>query len=305
MRIPVVGAALLLLLTGCGQASSSPAPSATAPTPIPASEALETRHPVTVLDEGDGPELCVGAVATSLPPQCGGPRLVGWDWDQHAHEQVEGVRWGSFHVVGHLDPVAATFEVVEVTPWEDWDGEGDRDAGETDLATPCPEPDGGWQVIDPARTTDASMRRVVRQARHLPGYAGSWLDQSPNPRSAAFDDPDRTPTIDDELAMNDPTLTIVNVRVTGDPEAAEADLRRVWGGMLCILPAEHAQADLRGIQDELVDLDVHVGSFVDVVRGRVELSVVHDDGTLQSELDATYGAGVVRVVSQLVPTDSE
>jgi hypothetical protein len=40
-----------------------------------------------------------------------------------------------------------------------------------------------------------------------------------------------------------------------------------------------------------------VGTTID----RVNLEVIHDDGTLQRELDATYGAGLVVVASVLRP----
>ncbi|WP_405218163.1 hypothetical protein [Agrococcus sp. Ld7] len=45
----------------------------------------------TVLDNGT-PMLCYN-VATSLPPQCGGPEVVGWDWSAVEYEEANGVRW--------------------------------------------------------------------------------------------------------------------------------------------------------------------------------------------------------------------
>jgi hypothetical protein len=29
------------------------------------------------------PEVCLGPVAESYPPQCNGPELVGWEWGDH------------------------------------------------------------------------------------------------------------------------------------------------------------------------------------------------------------------------------
>ena len=49
------------------------------PTPVPDGE-VRTSGLVTVLDAGTGPELCLGAVAESYPPQCGGPALEDFDW---------------------------------------------------------------------------------------------------------------------------------------------------------------------------------------------------------------------------------
>lgn len=45
----------------------------------------------TVLDNGT-PMLC-SSVATSYPPQCGGPEVLGWDWSTAEHEEANGVRW--------------------------------------------------------------------------------------------------------------------------------------------------------------------------------------------------------------------
>lgn len=57
---------------------------------------LATPFPATVLDDGDGPELCVGVILQPFPPHCSGPALVsGWDWadwDGH-YESASGVRW--------------------------------------------------------------------------------------------------------------------------------------------------------------------------------------------------------------------
>ena len=47
----------------------------------------------------------------------------------------------------------------------------------------------------------------------------------------------------------------VNVRVTGDPAAAEAELREVWGGGLCVSRAEYTDEELRAIQKEVGDVD--------------------------------------------------
>ena len=51
----------------------------------------------TVLEADSGPNagvpmLCF-MVLTSLPPQCGGPQVLGWDWSSVEHETLNGVRW--------------------------------------------------------------------------------------------------------------------------------------------------------------------------------------------------------------------
>lgn len=58
----------------------------------------------TVLESADhGPELCV-QLAASMPPQCRGLPVVGWDWEAVADEEtVGGTTWGGWHVTGTYD----------------------------------------------------------------------------------------------------------------------------------------------------------------------------------------------------------
>jgi len=290
----LVLAALVALAAGCGSSgrqdvsseppTGGPPSGGPMPTAVPAADGkVTTSGLVTVLDAGSGPELCLGGVAESYPPQCGGPKLVGFSWDERAgqFEQANGVRWGEFAVTGTFDGVQ--LRVTGVIPEALYDAA--RPPHEEDrLATPCPEPKGGWRVLDPAKTTPGSMQAVFERARRLPGYAEAWLDQSRNPA--------RKPD-------NDPAHATINVRVTREPARAEAELRKVWGGALCVTRAEHTEAELLRVQRRLQHLPgmLTASSSRDVV----DVEVVHDDGTLQAWVDATYGPGLVRISSALVP----
>lgn len=304
----VAAVACLVLLSGC--ATRADAPGATSASAAPTSTGaaspaqLSTGAPVTVLDDGDGAELCLGGVTLSLPPQCGGPKLVGWDWADWSgsYEEQSAVRWGQFLVVGTYDAQGFAFTPTEVTPWDEstpyvQDGQNARDT----FATPCPEPDGGWRVLDPGRTTDQTMEQVFARASQLRGYAASWVDRSRIPPAG----PDATP--EEQLAETAPypELTIVNVRVVGDPAAAERELRTVWGGMLCVTAAERTSAELNGVADQVMDelsgSRDHLGTGVDELAGRVSVQIIHDDGSLQTRMDEGYGEGVVFVESALVP----
>jgi hypothetical protein len=289
---------VFLLVAGCGTETGDPGagseePSDDAPTAMPtavpvANGPVTTTYAVTVLDDGDGAELCLGGVAESLPPQCGGPKLLGWDWSEHEgdFEEAAGTRWGGFAVTGTFDGRDLT--PTHVLPADEFDPPPYQD---TDLTSPCPEPEGGWQVIDPETTTVETQDQALRAARRLEGYAGSWVDQSINPAYGS-DDP-----YEMERALNDPKLLVLNVQVTGDTRAAETALREVWGGALCVTRAEHTERELRGIQDEAFELPgaLSASSGFD----QVEVSVVYDDGSIQAWADREYGAGVVRVFSAL------
>lgn len=259
------------------------------PTAVPpANGPVTTQVPATVLDDGGGPELCLGPIALSLPPQCGGPRLTGWRWEDHEGDFVEanGVRWGVFLLTGSFDGTA--FSPTTVVRAADVSAPR-TDAG-PELSMPCPEPDDGWRVVDADRTTEATMDAVLAAASRRPGVADVWLDRSRNPSSS---------TSVDEPGMTDPRLVTINVRVTRGLGATERHLRKIWGGALCVSRALHTDAELRKVQKRLTRLPgmLRASSGFD----HVDVEVVHDDGSLQAWADATYGSGLVRISSALVP----
>ena len=262
MTRTVLVALAALALAACGDATTSPGARGyepddpvTSPTAVPAAVGpVQTRYVVTVLDDGDGAELCVGGVAESYPPQCGGPPITHWDWAEHDgdYENASGVRWGEFHVVGTFD--GERFTTTEVTPVGEFDAPAEPE--DPPRGTPCPEPDGGWQVLDPAKTTDETMNRVFGAASKRDDYATSWMDQTINP-AYPFDGEDA------ELVANDPTKLVVNVAVTGDVEAAEAELREIWGGALCVSEAPYTDAELQRIQREVDEVPGMTSSGTD------------------------------------------
>ena len=71
----------------------------------------------TLIDSGDGPELCLGGVAASLPPQCGGPVVEGLimgDWA----ERASGVTWGDRNVTVQWPPVAGRLTLIRDAPFD-------------------------------------------------------------------------------------------------------------------------------------------------------------------------------------------
>jgi hypothetical protein len=101
----------LLAVTGCAGSAAPGTSPATAPGEFPRPAAAgEVLAQATVLQkDGEEPQLCLGAVADSYPPQCGGPPILGWDWA--AVEQAEsasGVTWGTYAITGTWDATAFT-----------------------------------------------------------------------------------------------------------------------------------------------------------------------------------------------------
>jgi len=307
MKRTLVALAALLALSACSteeemlgvdndaDASTDAEPGAGAdagpdekPTAVPAADGpVRTEGLVTVLDDGDGPELCT-FVAESLPPQCSGLPMAAWDWAEHPeHEDQSGTKWGSFALTGTFD--GTTFTVAEAIPAALYDAMAEP--AEPDFETPCEEPSGGWATtVEPAMATQETMDATFTSASQLPGYAGAWIDQS-------IDEADE-PALG-EAAVNDPTSLIINVAVTEDAAGAEVTLRETWGGALCVSEAAYTEAELNEIAMDLQELPgVTTSSAADDV---VQIGVVHDDGSLQAWADKTYGEGRVEITSTLLP----
>jgi len=252
------------------------------PTAVPAATgAVTTNGLVTVLDDGDGPELCT-FVAESFPPQCSGTPMATWKWADHPeHEDRSGTKWGSFSLTGTFD--GTTFAVTEAIPAALYDPMSE--APDPEFTTPCEPPAEGWGVVDADLATQEAMDATFNAAATLPGYAGAWIDQ---PDDATG-----------EAGMNDPTKLIVNVAVTEDVAGAEAELRETWGGALCVSEAAYTEAELNDLAMELQKLPgVTTSSAADDV---VHIGVLFDDGSLQDWADETYGAGRVEITSTLTP----
>ncbi len=281
-----------LVVAGCGDERAATTD------PSGAGSGQQYTATATVLESPEhGPQLCLGGVAESLPPQCGGPDIVGWSWDDvDDFESASGTTWGAYTVVGTYDGEA--FRLTEPP----------QPAVEPEIPdspqfwTPCDEPTGGWAVVDEDTATDEAMNEAIAYAEAQADHAGTWLDQSINP--ALADEADLSPE-DMEAVANDPTKLVLNFRFTGDVDRHEQQLREIWGGALCVSAAEHTMAGLQEIQLQIHDdygTDI-LGSGIDTEIGYVELMVALDDGSLQRELDERYGEGLVRVYSALQPVD--
>lgn len=291
-------ATALFLAAGCGSVTepgpdaagsvaATPTPTRTVlpvPTQIPDSSGLvRSRGIPTVLARGDEPpQLCLGAVAESLPPQCGGPVIEGWDWADYVghYDEASGVRWSGVQVSGRL--VDGRFVLRHA--WVN-NKYGISDGGlQVAPRPPCPEPDGGWRPVDTTKVSEEAMSATVEAAAALPGYGEAWVGYERNPALGSGD------------AGSVPVLV---VRVTEDLEGAEATLRETWSGALCVARALRTAAELEGIQRQLGELPGMLGSSIE--QGVVEAEVVYDDGSLQAWADASYGPEVVEISSALVP----
>ena len=278
----VLASALFLAACGAGDpprsSADEPPPTVAVPDPNQVYEAN-----TTVLDDRThGPMLCLSGILESLPPQCGNVPIANWDWQAvSGEERLSGTTWGTYHVVGSYD--GSTFTLTAVGPYEE-DTSGPTDAG---FSSPCPEPAGGWSGLEQATQEDA--RPAVAYARSQPDYVTSWVTHL-EPAEAEYGP------------------VIVNAVFTGDRERHEAEMRKVWGGPLCVVERDVPTADeLARIRKEaeasLDDLGLQMlWSAGPATEPIIEIGVVIDvEGNGQAALDARYGTGVVRLSPALKP----
>jgi len=319
--VPAVALATAVLLAGCGNAvslatvlsstgtaspvSSTPPAASTATPPTGTAspdlsdsglvdDAYRGRYRAvgTVLEAaGKGPQLCLGAIAASLPPQCSGPDVVGWSWQTVRHDEQGGTRWGSFVVVGQYDGTSFTLTEPATVP-------GAHDTQPVDqprLDTPCPTPAGGWHPPDPATATEPAFETASQLAGRQPGFGALWIDQQ-----GALDDGS---TAGATAVANDPTHFVLNITTTGDVPAMERVLRTVWGGSLCITRARRTSAELARTRTALIGTPGMIYVSSDDRAGEVLLTVLRATNGLRRDLDHRFGAGAVRLTAALHPID--
>jgi hypothetical protein len=243
----------------------------------------------TVLeDRTHGPELCLGGILTSLPPQCHGLPITNWRWDQVENEQRRvGTTWGTYHLVGTYD--GSSFTTVRSGAPEP---PTSPPPPQGELRSPCPEPPGGWQVPDPSRASHGHIESVSAAAQAEPEFAGLWITYlKPMGGNVA----------------EDPGEFVLNVAFTRNLERHRAELRPRWGGRLCVTRLQRSLKELQRIHDELsgtvgrsLGLKV-VTSSIGQVENVVDLQVVVLPGGAKAAIDRRYGAGVVHLTAALTP----
>ena len=129
------------------------------------------------------------------------------------------------------------------------------------------------------------------------------LDDGEGPMLTAQDLDGGEGSLEVELAMNDPKLTVLNVGVTDDVARAEDAVRAVWGGALCVSEFANTHDRLRQVANQLADLPAGLDRGYGSISNTVEISVVHDDGSIQAWADEEFGPGVVTVTSALEPVE--
>ncbi|HZD67418.1 MAG TPA: hypothetical protein VFA45_00410 [Actinomycetes bacterium] len=285
-RFPLV--AIPLLLAGCATGAAGGG------VPAQTSGPEEPRYQGTgtvLQNSRHGPELCLGGIAASLPPECDGLPITNWRWDQVEGEQtVSGTTWGAYRVVGTYDGTSFTVIRAELAPPAP---PPDREEQfEAEPKSPCPEPEGGWSLPDPSRRSERYLGPVTRTARAQPDFAGLWL---------SYLEP-----MGGDVAEN-PGEFVLNVAFTGELARHQAQLRPLWGGRLCVTRQQRTYRELLRIQRELqgaasTQLGLRVlTTGIDEYANAVGLRAVVLDTRAREAIDARYGAGAVKATAALTP----
>ena len=243
-----------------------------------------------VIDRGEQPVVCSGAIGLSDPPVCDGMPLDGLNWSSvpWAHEKL-GVRWAALEIVVRLE--GDRLELVGAPGEPQFPEPISRNR-----IPPCPAPEGGWSFKDTPMATEQHLRDAAEYIDAQPDSSGSWAyDMS----GASSEDEGRF-------------AVVLIATFTGDLARHEAAIRELWDGPLCLAHRPWAEQDLRRIQSELVEAlqtdgpsgIVRASGFeVDARIGVVIVDTVIGTPDGQAWLDARYGSGVVRLRAVLEPTD--
>ncbi len=288
VRQALLAAMPLLLLAGCATGG----PGGDAPAQTAAAQGRRYQTTGTVLQSRDhGPQLCLTAMATSFPPACRGLPITNWRWDQVQGQQTaHGTTWGTYRLVGTYD--GASFTVIRADLAPPVRRPSHEEQFKDEPKSPCPEPDGGWPVPDPARRSERDLAPVTQAARAQPDFAGVWLSYlEPMGHNVA----------------EDPGEFVLNVAFTGELARHETELRPRWGGRLCVTRQQRTYRELLRIQRELhgatgTELGLQVlGSGIDESANAVSLEVLVLEERARQALGARFGVGAVQATARLTP----
>ena len=136
-----------------------------APTALPAAPGdVTSRGLITVMDKDVTDalvELCLGPIAESYPPQCGGPAITNWDWTEHkgTFDEQGDVRWGTYAVTGTWD--GEKFTVSDAVPGALYDP-----------AMPAPT-----TLPEPSKDYDEGrLSEIAEELTGVPGVLGAYGD---------------------------------------------------------------------------------------------------------------------------------
>jgi hypothetical protein len=180
----------------------------------------------TVLSEPGKPANLCHVIETSLPPQCDGLPVVGWNWDAVSDEESRnGTNWGAWHVVGTYNGKHFTLVGTPTSRQR-----ADPPETKRDFSPACDDPD----VVDASedfREWEAMTQVDEFEIQHL---VAAWVS---DPRGE----------------WDGPFVGSIVV-LPGAKAAAVALVRRHYAGALCVVERDGpTEARLEEVQHQLND----------------------------------------------------
>lgn len=194
LAAPILAAALLL--GACGSPTPTPGGGMTFPASstsvttapvrsVPAASGTVTGQGTVIQTPGGVPELCLGAVMESYPPQCHGVPLAGWDWETtgpHEEADLDGqvTRWGTYAVTGGFD--GSTMTVTDSVPLALYDTVAEpspRPMAPPDLtADQWSDVESGMRLVPGLLTSvrEGDIGPLYAQVVHDDGTIQAWAD---------------------------------------------------------------------------------------------------------------------------------
>ena len=223
-----------------------------------------------VIQDPSGPPVaCMGGVAESLPPQCGGIALIGFNWSNVTFNEANGVRFsgGDVYLEGSFEGDAFRLTLNRDATADDRGPQVTRD-----LSAACPEPEGGWANVDPDLVSSADFDAAIAYADSIDDRSAVWVSQP-------------------AMSGPSPLEQIINVAVVANLELHETELRARWGGPLCVVEGLTRSADLRAVQTEIGDASAELGAVVisvNEIAGVVDVTVIVSDDGLEAEFASRW-----------------
>jgi len=221
--------------------------------------ATEVEFTSTIIDSGNGPEICIGGVAESLPPQCSGPiieDLVMGDWAETASR----VSWGERTVVVSWPPN----QNRKVTLYSD--REAEERSSQFNDGFPLP---GECVDLDWENTVD--VEQLSYWADINPEIAGiayfsrdfDALQQLSQEEKDQLISDQETAQAEELEAANTIGIGVLQV-VRGNVEKAK-DALTVDGKIPCITVVDNSMADLQKARDQIDSEELYRNVYMTVV----------------------------------------
>jgi hypothetical protein len=265
-------------------ACASPATLGSSPTPTNSPEQLYEFNGTVLENAEHGPQLC-SVVLTSYPPQCGGVPVAGWNWTTVEGETKVGrIVWGEYRVVGSYDGKVFTITEAPSPPR--------RSNDPAKIGSACEKPAGGWLRPDPSRTNSEDFNAAAEYAVKQPDAAGLWIADAPA-------GPDNE---------QDFSHAVLNAGFTGSIERHETEIRKLWGGGLCLVKRDRTLVELERISNEAQSHAGSIGLTVTIsdaneVTWSVDLGVFWADADAQKRMSDHFPGVTIKLIGEIKPVN--